>query len=172
MKKNFKNIEVLNIVGFINQMPKEKADELPLKFRWNLKKNIDKLSPIAESYENFRDEQVRELQAKWFDEEHSEEIAQPKIGADGKPEVDENGDEITEQARRIKDEFMDDYRKEVSEINSKLNEIAYEDNEVEIITADFDALIDALPEDSKVGFDDISMLSFMDTTTNVKEEAE
>lgn len=172
MKKIFKNIEVLNIVAYINQMPKEVADELPLKFRWNLKKNMDKLTPIAAAYENFRDEQIRELQTKWFDDEHSEEIAQTKIGADGKPEVDEDGNEVTEPARKIKDEFMDDYRKEVSEINSKLNEISYEDNEVDIFAMDLDDLIDTLPEDSKLSFDDITMLSFMDYTTNVKEEAE
>ena len=73
MKKIFKNIEVLNIVSYVNQMSKEKLDELPLKFRWNLKKNIDKLRPIAESYENFRNDQVKQLQSEWFNEEKSEE---------------------------------------------------------------------------------------------------
>ena len=169
MKKIFKNIEVLNIVAFINQMPKEKADELPLKFRWNLKKNFDKLRPIAESYENFRDEQLKQFQSKWFDEEHSYEFMQTKIGVDGKPELDADGNEVTEPARKIKDEFMDAYKEDVGEINAKLNEIAYEDNEIEIIAYDFDALIDTLPEDSKLDFDDLTMLSFMDLTTNVKE---
>ena len=169
MKKNFKNIEVLNIVAYINRMPKEKADELPLKFRWNMKKNMDKLRPIAESYETFRDEQIRELQAKWFDEEHSEEFVQTKIGNDGKPILDNDGNEVTEPMRKVKEEFMADYTTNVNEINMKLNEIAYEDNEVEIATIDFDAFIDSLPEESLIDFDDITMLSFMDTTTNVKE---
>lgn len=169
MKKIFKNIEVLNIVAYVNQMPKEKADELPLKFRWNLKKNIDKLRPIAEAYENFRNEQVQQLQAKWFDEEHSEEFMQTKLDAEGKPMVDADGNEVTEPMRKIKEEFMDDYTKDVNELNAKLNEIAYEDNEVEISTVDFDAFIDALPKESKIDFDDITMLSFQDETTNVKE---
>lgn len=169
MKKVFKNIEILNIVAYINKMPNEVADELPLKFRWNLKRNMDKIRPIAESYESFREEQIKKLQSEWFDEEHSEEIMQTKIGADGNPEVDENGNEITEPARKIKDEFMEEYRASVNEINTKLNEIAYEDNEVDIITVDFDAFIDTLSDDTKLSFDDLAILSFMDTTTNVKE---
>lgn len=172
MKKIFKNIEVLNIVAYVNQMPKEKADELPLKFRWNLKKNIDKLRPIAEAYENFRNEQVQQLQAKWFDKEHSEEFMQTKLDDEGKPIVDADGNDVTEPMRKIKEEFMDDYTKDVNELNAKLNEIAYEDNEVEISTVDFDAFIDALPEESKIDFDDITMLSFQDESTNVIKEAE
>ena len=170
MKKIFKNIEVMNIVAYINNMPKEKADELPLKFRWNLKKNMDKLRPIAASYEGFRDEMVQELQTKWFDYEHSEEFAQTKLDENGEPMKDEEGNEITEPMKKIKDEFLDDYRKDVNEINGKLNEISFEDNEVDIATVDFDAFIDNLDEDSPIDFDDITMLSFMDFTTNVKED--
>lgn len=170
--KNFTCLEVLNIVAYVNQMPKEKLDELPLKFRWNLKKNIDKLRPIAEAYENFRNEQVQKIQTKWFDEEHSEEFMQTKLDGEGKPIVDADGNEVTEPMRKIKEEFMDDYTKDVNELNAKLNEIAYEDNEVEISTVDFDAFIDALPEESKIDFDDITMLSFQDESTNIIKEAE
>lgn len=172
MKKIFKNIEAINIVAYVNQMSKEKADELPLKFRWNLKKNIDKLRPIAEAYENFRNEQVQKIQTKWFDEEHSEEFMQTKLDDEGKPIVDADGNEVTEPMRKIKEEFMEDYTKDVNELNAKLNEIAYEDNEVEISTVDFDAFIDALPEESKIDFDDITMLSFQDESTNIIKEAE
>ena len=172
MKKNFKNIEVLNIVAYVNNMSKEKVDELPLKFRWNLKKNMDKLRPIAESYETFRNERIQELQTEWFNEEKSEEFMQPQIDENGNPIKDEDGNEITEPMRKIKDEYMDDYRKVVNELNDKLNEIAYENNEVEISTVDFDAFIDSLPDDSNINFDDVTMLSFMDTTTNVIDDKE
>lgn len=172
MKKIFKNIEALNIVAYVNQMPKEKADELPLKFRWNLKKNMDKLRPIAEAYENFRNEQVQHLQTKWFDEEHSEEFMQAKLDDEGKPIVDADGNEVTEPMRKIKEEFMEEYTADVNELNVKLNEIAYEDNEVEISVVDFDAFVDALPEESKIDFDDITMLSFQDESTNIIKEAE
>ena len=144
MKKIFKNIEVLNIVAYVNQMPKEKLDELPLKFRWNLKKNMDKLRPIAESYETFRNERVQELQREWFNEEKSEEFMQTKTDENGEPMKDEDGNEITEPMRKIKDEYMEEYQKTVSELNGKLNEIAYEDNEVDLATIEFDTFIDSL----------------------------
>lgn len=172
MKKNFKNIEVLNIVAYVNNMSKEKVDELPLKFRWNLKKNMDKLRPIAESYETFRNERVQELQREWFNEEKSEEFMQTKTDEHGEPMKDEKGNEITEPMRKIKDEYMEEYQKTVGELNGKLNEIAYEDNEVDIATIDFDTFIDSLPDESKIDFDDITMLSFMDTTTNVVDDKE
>lgn len=172
MKKNFKNIEVLNIVSYVNKMSKEKADELPLKFRWNLKKNMDKLRPIAETYESFRNERIQELQKEWFNEEKSEEFMQTKTDESGNPILDADGNEVTEPMRKIKEEYMEDYRKVVDELNAKLNEIAYEDNEVEIATVDFDAFIDNLSDDSKIDFDDVTMLSFMDTTTNVVNDEE
>lgn len=172
MKKIFKNIEALNIVAYVNQMSKEKADELPLKFRWNLKKNMDKLRPIAEAYEKFRNDEVQKLQTKWFDEEHSEEFMQAKLDDEGKPIVDADGNEVTEPMRKIKEEFMKEYTADVNEVNARLNEIAYENNEVEIAVVDFDAFIDALPDNSKLDFDDITMLSFQDETSNLSTEIE
>ena len=88
------------------------------------------------------------------------------------PILDEEGNEITEPMRKIKDEYMEEYQKTVGELNGKLNEIAYEDNEVDIATIDFDTFIDGLPDESKIDFDDITMLSFMDTTTNVIDDKE
>lgn len=172
MKKIFKNIEVLNIVAYVNQMPKDKLDELPLKFRWNLKKNMDKLRPIAESYETFRNERVQELQREWFNEEKSEEFMQTKTDENGEPMKDEDGNEITEPMRKIKDEYMEEYQNVVGELNGKLNEIAYEDNEVDITTIDFDTFIDNLSDESKLDFDDITMLSFQDETSNLSTEIE
>ena len=90
----------------------------------------------------------------------------------GEPIKDEEGNEITEPMRKIKDEYMEEYQKTVGELNGKLNEIAYEDNEVDIATIDFDTFIDGLPDESKIDFDDITMLSFMDTTTNVIDDKE
>lgn len=169
MKKIFKNIEILNIVAYVNQMPKEKADALPLKFRWNLKKNMDKLRPIAERYDNFRNEFVQDLQKEWFTDEKAEEFEQPKVDGQGNPVLDADGKEEMETMKKIKDEYISDYRKAVEELNVKLSEIALEENEVDLCTVDFDAFVDSLPEDSMIDFDDITMLSFQDTTTNVKE---
>lgn len=97
---------------------------------------------------------------------------QPKIGADGKPEVDETGAEVTEAARKIKEEYMDDYRAAVDELNNKLNEIVMEQNKVELNCVDFDEFVESLPDDTKLSIEDLTMLSFMDGTTNTVNEAE
>lgn len=170
MKKIFTNLEIINIVSYLNKMDKEILDELPLKFRWNLKKNMDKIRPIAESYDNFRNEQIQNLQRDWFNEEKSEEFIQTKLDENGNPMKDFEGNEITEPMRRIKEEYMDEYRKTVGELNTKLADISNEMNEVEISTVDLDAFVDELPEESKIDFDALTMLSFMDTTTNVKKD--
>ena len=169
--KQFSCLEILNIVAYANQFNSnaEKVDCLPLKFKWNLSKNLKKLAPIAQEYETFRDKEIAALQQAWFDEEHSEEFMQTKVGADGNPELDESGAEITEPARKIKDEYMDDYRKAIDDLNSKLNEIVVEKNEVEISCVDFDEFVENLPDDTKLDIQDLTMLSFMDETTNIKE---
>ena len=174
IKKSFSTLETLNIVAFANQFTadNEKMDCLSLKFKWNLSKNMKKLAPISREYEEFRDKELQKLQGEWFDEEHSDEIMQPKIGADGKPEVDENGAEVTEAARKIKDEYMDEYREAVDELNNKLNEIVMEQNKVELNCVDFDEFVESLPDDTKLSIEDLTMLSFMDTTTNTVNEAE
>lgn len=178
LKKQFSCLEILNIVAFANQFTadSEKMDCLPLKFKWNLSKNMKKLAPIAQEYEEFRNGELQKLQGKFFDEEHSDEIMQPKIGADGKPEVDETGAEVTEPARRVKEEYMEDYRAAVDELNSKLNEIVMEQNVVELSCVDFDEFVDSLPDDTKLDIQDLTMLSFMDevtsTITETNNEAE
>ena len=95
---------------------------------------------------------------------------QTKLDENGNPIKDSEGNEITEPMRKIKDEYMDEYRKTVGELNAKLADISNETNEVEIATVDLDAFVDGLPEESKIDFDALTMLSFMDTTTNVKED--
>lgn len=174
IEKQFSCLECLNIYAFLNQFTanSEKMDCLPLKFKWNLSKNMKKLAPISQEYEEFRNGELQKLQNSWFDEEHSDEIMQPKIGADGKPEVDETGAEVTEAARKIKDEYMDEYREAVDELNNKLNEIVMEQNKVELNCVDFDEFVESLPDDTKLSIEDLTMLSFMDTATNIVNEAE
>lgn len=169
--KVFSTLEVLNIVAFINQFTADadKTNSLPLKFKWNLSKNLKKLAPIAQEYEEFRNNELSKLQKAWFDEEHSDEIMQPKVDANGNPVLDESGAEETEKVRKIKDEFIDEYRRVVEELNSKLNEIVSEQNEVDISCVDFDEFVENLPDDTNLTIEDLTMLSFMDTATNVKE---
>ena len=165
MKKNFSNIEVINIVAFINKvMTDEQKNALPTKMKWYLKKNMDKLGGIAQKFEEFRDGEIKVLQNEYFNEEKSEEYTDIQ--------KDENGEDREVQMRKVKEEFMKDYTNDVNSLNAKLQEILAEVNTVEISTVDFDAFVENLPEDSPIDFDCLNILSFMDETSNVVEEAE
>ncbi len=166
MKKIFKTVEVLGIVSYFNTLNKEIANDIPLKTRWMLKKNLDKLIPAAQSFEEFRDEQIKDLQAKWFDEAHSFEVTRPKVDENGKA-VMKNGVQETETLKQVKAEFIDDYSREIDELNEKLEEIAKETNEYDISTINMDEFVNNLPDKTKIDFDTITMLSFMDEETNI-----
>ena len=151
MKKEFYNIEVVNVVAAINLLTanEAKAKELPIKIRWALKKNMAILSPVAKNFEDFRNELVQELQGEYFTEEKSHTITVDK----------EDGTQ--EEGLQINDEFLDEYNEKVRELNQKLNELLSERNEYEIATVDMDAFVESLADDTALEFDDIEILSFM-----------
>lgn len=171
MTKKFMNIEILNIVAAWEKLSKdeEKVRELPLKFRWAIKKNLAVIMPAKKAFEEFRDEVLNELRNKFFDEEHSEEVVLPVTDEDGNEVKDENGVVQTQTYRKIKDEFIEEYKAEGVTVDTKLRELAIESNEYEISTVDMDAFVESLPDDTKLEFEDIEMLSWIDTVTNVVE---
>jgi len=148
MKKEFYNIEVVNVVAAINQIlgDSEKAKDLPIKFRWALKKNIAALTPTVKNFEEFRQELIEELQKEYFNEEKSH------------VDKDENGNEI----RKVNDEFIEEYNNKVSELNEKLQELLAEKNEYEISTVDMDEFVNGLSSDTALEFNDIEIFSFME----------
>lgn len=173
MTKTFNTLETLNIVSFINNnMSESQIKELPTKVRWNLKKNMDKLIPTAKRFEEFRDELIKELQTNYFNDEKSYEYTETKRDDDGNPILNEDGVEETTQMRKIKDEYQEEYEAALQELNGKLQEILGEKSDYEINVINMDAFVDSLPDDTKIDYDCLSILSFMDETTNVKKEAE
>ena len=160
VNKNFSTFEVINIVSFINKvMTDEQKNALPTKIKWYLKKNMDKLVPIAKDFEEFRDGEINTLQKDWFTEEKSDEYTEER--------KDENNEVVNVPMRKIKPEFMDEYNVAVSDLNAKLQEILMDNNVVEITTFDMDSFVDNLPDDTPINFDCLNILSFMD-----KEEAD
>lgn len=167
-KKHFTTFELVNVYAYFNtEFPAEQAKELPTKIRWNLKRNLEKIAPIAKGFEEFRDNLLEELQKEWFVPEKTDEVMQTKMDENNNPVLDENGNEVTEKMMKIKDEFMDDYQDAVNLLNSKLQEILLESNEIDILSVDLDAFVDSVSNDSAITFDSLNMLSFMDETTNV-----
>ena len=151
MKKEFYNVEIINTLPAINKVldDKEKTKDLPIKFRWTLKKNLQALSPTVVSFNEFKQELIDELQNEYFNEEKSHE------------ETLET-DEGTQKFRKVNDEYMGEYKAKVEELNEKLRELLDEKNEYEISTVDLDDFVDNLPDNTALKFEDIELFSFMD----------
>ena len=79
--------------------------KLPIKLQWDMKKNIDTLSEIRNTYNKF----YGKIQQKYSDDKYSKEV------------TSENG----QVERVVKEEF-------ISEFNNELNDILVTDNEVRI----------------------------------------
>lgn len=163
MKKTIITAAVVNTIGYFNTTDqaalKEKLECLPTKMRWHLRKNISAFAGIAKEFEDFRNDIVKELQEKWFNDEHSEPFMQTVTDENGNPKKDETGAEITEEARKIKPEYLKEYEAAVEEVNRKLTEIAMETNEIEISPIDVDAFVETMPDDSPIDMDFLDIMS-------------
>lgn len=147
MTKELLNVEVVDLVQLINKLLSnaEKVKELPIKIRWAIKKNMNVFSPTVKAFEDLRRELIDELQKEFFNEEKSHIV----------------NTEDDEEVRQVNDEYMDEYNNKVNELNSKLQELLGEKNEYEIYTVDMDEFVESLPNDTKLEYDDIDLLSFM-----------
>lgn len=147
-KKELYTIEVINLVAGINKIlaDEKKTKDLPVKFRWTLKKNMSEFSETARNFEEFRQELVEELQKEYAsdDKSHTETL--------------EDGTET----RKVNEECMEEYEGRVNELNAKLQEVLAEKNEYDIHTVDMDAFVDGLPDDTALEFSDIEIFSFME----------
>ena len=113
------------------------------------------LVEVDSKFKEFREEYINELRTKYFmDDEKSEPTTLI--------EKDENGNDIEVDGRKVKPEYLEEYNKELNDINEKLHEILTEDNDVTISVIDIDAEIDKLPDDTKFTFEDLEMLSVFD----------
>ena len=150
MKKEFYNVEIINLLPMINKIleDKEKTKDMPIKFRWALKKNLQAFSSTVNSFNEFKQELVNELQDEYFNDEKSHEETMET-------------EEGTQEFRKINDEYMEEYKTKVDELNDKLRELLGERNEYEIHTYDIDDFVTNLPNDTALEFDDIELFSFM-----------
>lgn len=101
-----KTFDALNILFWIESEDSFwNNTKLPIKLQWDMKKNIDVLSEIRNTYNEF----YGKIQQKYSDDKYSKEITM------------ENG----QVDRIVKDEF-------ITEFNKELNDILATDNEVKI----------------------------------------
>jgi hypothetical protein len=152
VKKEVYLVIALNeIAWFDNENVKERLSKLPLSYHYKIRKNIQALRPMAKEFQDFRNEQEQKLKDCWFDEEHSEETKIVQQDADGKEqEVD---------GRKVKDVYLDDYKKELTALNEQLEKLLVETDEISFTPIDIDELVEVAGDDS-ITMEDVDMISF------------
>ena len=99
-----KTFDALNILFWVESEDSFwNNTKLPIKLQWDMKKNIDALSEIRNTYNDF----YRKVQQKYSDNKYSEEV------------TTENG----QVDRMVKEEFISEYNKELNDILSTDNEV-------------------------------------------------
>lgn len=157
MVKTITTIEILNIYTWYKNLrnnPDKPLNVLPLAVQWKLKKNIAKISTVADNFLSLREEAEADLQNQFMSDEKSYD----KQMEDGTV------------SRLVREEFLDEFRDKANEVNAKLNEICDEKNDIDIDMINIDEIITMIPEDQNVlTIDDIEMLDFMDEASQKKE---
>ena len=162
IKRSLYLAEINNILAWYNEFKDTKQDDLPIRIQWNLLSAIKEIQPAAARFEEFRNQLVNKLQEEFFDEEHSEETTIPKTDANGNQMLGEDGEVLTENGRRVKSEYLEQYQDRVQELNTELNNLLVEKTTYTFKGIDLDEFIDTLDNESKLGLTDLDMLSFID----------
>lgn len=154
--KTLRTIEVLNIVAFLNDaITTKKIDELSIKARWAIKKSLKELVEIDTKFKELKEELESNLRDTYF---MNDEKSEPtKI-----VQKDENGQNVEVDGRKVKAEFMAEYNQALEDMQTKLHEVLFDENDVVINVFDVDSEIDKLSDDSQFTFEDLEMLSVFD----------
>ena len=158
MKKTLTTLDVLNIIAWNNSLTQEKLNAIPLKIRFALKKAIGHMMPDVKQFEEFRDEELKKIQSGYIDNGKTEEVVETIKDKDGNPILDENGAERTQSVQKIKDEYTSEYQGRINELNKKLGEIVMEKTTYEYNGANIVEMVENLPDDTPLAFEDIDML--------------
>ena len=146
------NIKITNIIAVSEINWYNNQDELknlPLKTQWAIRKNMKVLEPISKEFMNFRQELEEKKTNEWFVEGNGK----------CKKTTDDEGNEVLQ----ILDEYMDEFTAYNDSLNQQINEIAFEEVEVEVDGIDLDEIVNYIDEnDLKLNMDDIDMLSIFE----------
>lgn len=154
--KTIPMIAAVNEVAWYAQ-EKESLSALSVKARWNLKKNMKELDNIASQFHEFKNNLEEELRTKYTTDEMSDEavLDDGNIG------------------RKVKAEYLDDYQKDVDDMNAKIGELLYEDEEVNLYVINMDDEVERMADDAELSDAAMDMLSlFEDIVTEEYLEGE
>ena len=146
-----------NILRWFMDFKEEKIKGLPIKTQWDILSNVKLMHPDVLSFEECRDELIQDIRAKFYNEEASDEVQE--VDENGEPKFDENGDPI--MTRKVKPEYMDEYKDKVADINDSINQVLSEERDYKFKKIDIDAILDKLPEDTDLELVDIEMISLI-----------
>ena len=142
-------IAAVNEVAWYEQ-EKDSLSVLSVKARWNLKKNMKALGELAQQFNEFRDNIQGELRERYTTDEMSDEA-----------EVDDgNGNKVP--GRKVKDEYLEEYNRDVNEMNAKLVDLLNEMEDVDLYYIDMDAEVENLPDGAELSDAAMDMLSLFD----------
>ena len=150
MKQTIKVQKAVELSAWYQQ-EKDELGALSIKSRWNLKKNMLEIDKIANQFNEFKESTMQAFRDSYINNDKTFR------------EEDQDGRELF----KIKPEFIDDWRKEMGEINAKLAEVADEENEIELHEIDMEAEIERMPDDAKLS--DAAMNALMTFMPGGKE---
>ena len=159
MTKELLVMECININGWYNKVraDKNKLNGLSVSTLWALRKNMKKIAETVDSFNELKASLENELQEEFFNDEKSEEVTVKG----------ENGEDTP--ARKVKDEYFNDYQKKINELNGKLNELAMTKESYDFASINMDKEIERLNVDCNLDMDDLDMLSIFEQNENEKD---
>ena len=148
MKITISNILAVSEIEWYNNK-QEILKSLPLKTQWTIRKNMKALESFSQEFLKFRQELEEQKTNEWF------------VEGNGKCEktTDEEGNEIL----KILEDKMDEFVAYNNKLNQQINEIAFEEIEVEITPIDLEEIVNIIDKEKiELNMDDIDMLSIFE----------
>lgn len=131
--KTIPMVAALNEVAWYEQN-KSDISSLSATARLALKRNMNQLSEMSKEFYQLRDELQEELRSKYSTDEKSIET-----------EVeDADGNKVP--GRHVKDEYLEEYQDEVTELQGKINDMLADTEEVELFIIDIDAELERIDQ--------------------------
>lgn len=161
MKKEFILLDIINIVNYMDELPVEKKNSIPIKAYYGIKRAIDKMRPIKEQFDGIRDERLEALKSLYFLDENTFECDIPQVNNAGEEMKDENGNVIMTKGRKLKDEFIEKYQADVNKLSEELQKLLMEKTEVEYDYVDIGEMVINLPNETPLRGTDIDVLDYI-----------
>lgn len=153
MNKIEKQVNIFELLNAANYFAKERKDReknggnskfscFPPKVQYAISSNIKIIEETIRPFVEIRKEMIDNIKEKYFDNVHSKECV-----------IDE------QSVRKVKEEYMFDYTKDINEVNEKLKDFMMEKICLNFFEIDMEILMDNLPEDASISMEDIEVLS-------------